>query len=401
MAPLRLRYLVSDTDRHGKVRWYVRTPGRKKVRIRAKLNEDGTASSSFMEAYWKAVRAEEEATSARPDRVIEGTFQHALNRYYASITFRGYDAATQRDKRSVLDRYAADGAGPLPLKAFRADDLRRSRDKRSATPAAADKLVKYLRVFFAWAIKERLVENNPAAGVEKINTQSEGHHTWTVEEVRQFEQRHPVGTMARLALALIMNTGGRRGDVYALGRQHETNGYLSFVQEKNRRHRPVRIEIPMRAELRAIIAATKTGDLTYVVSAHGRPYTKESFGNRFRDWCDEAGLKHCSAHGVRKAAATIFAENGATAPELCAIFGWSKLETAEIYIRKAQRKVMAGNAFARLDSISARTSVPLSKPGKRSGTKEGKSDERSMPKVGVGRPGRTRTCNQTVMSGRL
>ena len=35
------------------------------------------------------------------------------------------------------------------------------------------------------------------------------------------------------------------------------------------------------------------------------------FGNKFREWCDEAGLRHCSAHGLRKAAATRLAEHGA------------------------------------------------------------------------------------------
>jgi site-specific recombinase XerD len=53
------------------------------------------------------------------------------------------------------------------------------------------------------------------------------------------------------------------------------------------------------------------------------------------NWCDAAGLPHCSAHGLRKAAAVVLVENGATGPGLCAVFGWSKLEIAEIYIRAA------------------------------------------------------------------
>lgn len=398
MAPLKFRYLVSDTDRHGNVRWYVRAPGRKKVRIRATLNEDGTASNAFIEEYQAALRVDEQLPKI--SRVAEGTFQHALTLYYQSSIFTNYDEATQRDKRGVLNRYAR-SAGPISLKAFRKQDIEASRDKRKATPAAADKLVKYTRTFFGWCIEKKLIDANPAAGVAKINTASEGHHTWTVDEVRQYEDRHPIGTQARLALALLLHTGGRRGDVYALGRQHVTDGYICFTQEKGRRHKIVRIEIPLRAELRSIIKATETGDLAFIVSAKGGPYTKESFGNRFREWCNEASLPHCSAHGLRKAAATILAESGASAPELCAIFGWSKLETAQIYIDKAQRKLMAGNAFARLDRRAARKTVPLSGSKSTGGTKRGKTDEKSMPERGVGGPGRTRTCNQTVMSGRL
>ena len=40
------------------------------------------------------------------------------------------------------------------------------------------------------------------------------------------------------------------------------------------------------------------------------------------------------------------AESGVTAPELCAVFGWGKLETAEIYIREANAARMSTNAFA-------------------------------------------------------
>jgi site-specific recombinase XerD len=65
-----------------------------------------------------------------------------------------------------------------------------------------------------------------------------------------------------------------------------------------------------------------------------------------RDWCDAAGLHHCSPHGLRKASAVAIAESGVTAPELCAVFGWGKLETAEIYIREANAARMSTNAFA-------------------------------------------------------
>lgn len=48
-----------------------------------------------------------------------------------------------------------------------------------------------------------------------------------------------------------------------------------------------------------------------------------------------------AAHGLRKAAATRCAENGATASELMAMFGWTKLQEAERYTRAAERKSWA------------------------------------------------------------
>src|SRR5262249_15720397 len=50
-----------------------------------------------------------------------------------------------------------------------------------------------------------------------------------------------------------------------------------------------------------------------------------------------------------KAAATRAAENGATAHELMAIFGWRDIKEAEIYTREAQRKKLASMAGAKLE----------------------------------------------------
>jgi hypothetical protein len=60
--------------------------------------------------------------------------------------------------------------------------------------------------------------------------------------------------------------------------------------------------------------------MTYIVTEFGKPFTAAGFGNKFRDWCDEGGLEGCAAHGLRKAGATIAADNGATAHQLMAIY---------------------------------------------------------------------------------
>lgn len=69
-------------------------------------------------------------------------------------------------------------------------------------------------------------------------------------------------------------------------------------------------------ELQEIIDASSTGNLTFLVTKFGKPFTRNGFGNWFRRRCDEAGLRNCSAHGLRKAGAAIAAENGATESQL-------------------------------------------------------------------------------------
>ena len=93
-----------------------------------------------------------------------------------------------------------------------------------------------------------------------------------------------------------------------------------------------------------IIARSPTGDLTFLVTSYGKPFAVAGFGNWFRDRCDEAGLPQCSAHGLRKAGATIAAERGATTHQLMAIFDWTTPAQAEVYTRSANRKRLAESA---------------------------------------------------------
>jgi hypothetical protein len=72
-----------------------------------------------------------------------------------------------------------------------------------------------------------------------------------------------------------------------------------------------------------------------------------------RAWCDQAGLPQCTAHGLRKAGATIAAELGATTPQLMAIYDWSTPAQAEPYIRAANRKRMARDAVPLLTAFAS------------------------------------------------
>ena len=379
MIETRLKHCVFDPDQRGNPRYYVRKPGHKKIRIRATYEDaNGRVTPEFMKAYFEALAVMEGKAPAPPPTPREATFYWLVDQYYRSPEFRGFDDATQADKRSVLNRFCI-VAGNLPFAVFRTEDVIASRDKRSATPGAADKLVKYLRALFKWAVENKKAKFNPAVGVGKIN-ETKGWHTWTTAEVAQYRQRHEIGTKARLALEIMLNIGARRSDACRIGRQHENDGYLEFVAWKGRRREKTRKTIIARftPELKQALAATPLGDLTYLISDLGRPFTIAGFGNKMRDWCDEAGLPRCSSHGLRKASAVAMAESGATAPELCALFGWSKLETAEIYIREARKRVMVDNAFARLNEHRTRKSVSL--PGTVNGNETNRKNTRDKSK---------------------
>jgi integrase len=106
---------------------------------------------------------------------------------------------------------------------------------------------------------------------------------------------------------VLLYTGLRRGDAVRLGRQHVRSGIATLKTEKTGTEVPLPI-LPVLAET---LAAGPCGDLHYIVSADGKAFTKESFGNAFSKACKSAGVR-ASAHGVRKLAATRMANNGAS-----------------------------------------------------------------------------------------
>jgi integrase/recombinase XerD len=87
------------------------------------------------------------------------------------------------------------------------------RDERSNQPGAANTRLKALKALFAWACEEKpeIAPHNPTLGVRKIRYATDGHHSWTPEEIVQYRERHPLGSKARLALDLLLYTGGPPG----------------------------------------------------------------------------------------------------------------------------------------------------------------------------------------------
>lgn len=342
---LKLKYVVEDTDRHGNVRLYYRRFGQK-VRLRGPVG-----SPEFLQEYKDATNGVLKPKNKTPaaGQIKARSIRSLCVRYYKSAMFKELAPRTQKVRQAILDRFCQhkeDGDKPFALLLPR--HVRIRRDEMSDRPEAANGMVKALRQLYRFALRYDLHDANPAEKVEYLKGNPNGFHSWTLEEIARFEEVHPVGTQARLALALAIYTGQRRSDLVLFGRQHVRDGWLVFTQHKGRNRNPVRMEIPIIPALQRIIDQTPTGDLTFLVTAFNRPFTSNGFGNRFRKWCDEAGLKNCSVHGLRKAAAARLAELGCTEQEIMAITGHRTSKEVTRYTRAASQKTRAENALRRM-----------------------------------------------------
>jgi integrase len=231
--------------------------------------------------------------------------------------------------------------GDKPIAQMQPRHVRKLRDEKASTPSASQSRLKALHALFRWATEAELAAHDPTKGVEPLRSYSDGHHSWTLEEVSAFEDRHPIGSKARLAMALMLYTGCRRGDAVRLGPQHIRQGRLRYRQAKNENRNPVDIDIPVHQDLARIIDETSSGHLTFLATEYGKPFSVAGFGNKFREWCDQAGLHDCSAHGLRKATAARLAEGGATPHEIMSITGHKSLKEVERYANAGRKPHLA------------------------------------------------------------
>lgn len=350
---MRIKGLVFDPDRRGNPRYYFRRKGQKKIRI---LSAPGT------DAFREEVRCAElgipYAAVATPPKVKPhpgakpGSLKWLCLEYIRRCQdgwSKGYRDAIESLLSDICasSSLSASGTlnGDLTYANMQLKHVAQLRDERTATPNAANRRVKSISAMFGWAIGAGLATTNPAEKCPLLTVRSDGFHTWTPDEIAQFMERHPDGTKANLALRIFLFTGLRKSDVAILNRRHiyegEDGRRIRLTPNKTKKSSGVVVDLPLLAPLAEAIDALPLTQLTLLMTEQGKPYSANGLGNAMRDWCDQAKLNHCSAHGLRKAGAVIAAEAGATSQQLQAMFGWTTSNQADHYTRAASRKKLA------------------------------------------------------------
>jgi integrase len=344
-------YLLKETTRHGKTVWYVRRGDGPRIRVHGEFGTD-----EFNASYDAAISGERSIAKPQPPR--SGSLQWLYDRYRESGKWFELSEATRRQRENILGGVMKT-AGAEPFARVTRKSVEAGKDRRRETPAQARNFLDAMRGLFGWAVEAGHVTVDPTYGVKNPKRRkTEGFKAWTEEDVAAYKRRWPLGTKEYVWLAVLLYTRVRRGDAVTLGRQHIKNGAITFITEKGRDKRRIEVTRRIEPELQEAIDAGPCGDLAFICGDRGSPLTKESFGNVFKDACVEAGILDKSAHGLRKLAATFWAERGATVHELMAMFGWLTVQMAELYTRAAERKRLSLNAHTRLAGTPAEHHIP-------------------------------------------
>ncbi len=331
------KYVSEFEDRHGKIRVRFRRKGRVDYYFK-----NVAWSAAFMEEYEACMRGDA-APAIQPgmDRTKPGTFNALIATYYGSPEFKGLRATSQATFRGIIERFR-EKHGEKRVAAMERKHIKAIIGAMHETPAAANNLLDRLKVLMTLALDIGMRKDDPTLKMRGFKYKSDGFHTWTEKEIEQFEVRHPIGSKARLALALMLYTGQRRSDAVTMGWQHIQGSKIAVKQLKT----DARLLIPIHPTLREVMSATPRENMTFLVTSGGKPFTASGFGNKFREWCDEAKLPGCAAHGLRKAAARRLAETGCGNQLIKSITGHTTDKEVARYTKDAEQSQMAEQAMS-------------------------------------------------------
>jgi integrase/recombinase XerD len=307
-------------------------------------------------------------------RTKAGTLDAAIAAYRKSDAFtKGLAEASQDMRRPILDNFAnkvgKDGRryGEHNIATLRSRHLQAMLE--GMTHHAKKNWRKTIRHLMLFTVASGMRSDDPTQGmlIER-GRKSMGHVTWLEPQVEQYRQHHALGTMARLALELLLNIAARRYDAHEIGPQHMIISNKDGVKKLCwRPHKTLRttgkmLKIRVIPAFQAALDAMPKSEkgvavpLAFILNEYGRPFASAgAFGNRFADWCTQAGLKpvicddgkirNYRAHGLRKAALRAGAHAGCTLHELMALSGHTSAKQLQEYLEEVEQEFMADNAM--------------------------------------------------------
>jgi integrase len=293
-----------------------------------------------------------------------GSFDALTVSYYRSPEFAGLRESTKQTYRRIIERFR-EAHGKRMIRDLRREHIKALVGSMADKPQAANRLLSLLKIMLGHALDIGWISANPAQGLKGFSKKTKGFHTWTEAEIAAYEARHPEGSQARLALALLLYTAQRRSDVVAMGWDKIKGKHIVVKQVKT----DAELDLFMLPALTEAIRPLPRDKPTFLTTAFGKPFTPAGFGNWFRERCNEAGLENCSAHGLRKAAARRMAEGGMSGDIIKAVTGHTDLKQVSVYTAAANQAALAEKGLKAIAGKKKRTNSvqPVEKVGQTKG----------------------------------
>src|SRR5262245_14254129 len=228
MAKIKLQYVKSYINRHGKVDHYFRRAGQKLVRLPGLPDSD-----EFMLAYNTALGTLVTQVKTEPGsvRTRPATVAALIARFIASGAFQIARGSTQTQYMRILNMLR-DQFGDLAIGKLERAHIKLMLEAKATVPTVARTMLRILRLLIVDAIDSGFRKEDPSIGLKVKLPKSDGFPTWEDDEIERFEAAYALGTRERLALALLLNFAARCSDVVQVGPGNVRGDALTYVQKK-------------------------------------------------------------------------------------------------------------------------------------------------------------------------
>ncbi len=280
-----------------------------------------------------------------PEGKTAGSVSAAIAAYYGSSEFKSLAKTTQSTYRNTLERFRKE-YGALPLAGMRTQDV--NRILAGMSPGAAVHLRKRLNQLFEFASAIGLTTGNPVKDAKRIRKRTVGYRTWSEADIAAYRAYWDDQTPQRIAMEILLYTGLRRADAVRVGWKHVVDDRIEIVASKT----GVNLSIPIHEELWRFIKDRPRTDPTFIITAYGQSRSEKAFTGFITDAARDAGIEgQASPHGLRKAACRRLADAGASAHEIMAITGHTKIEEILTYTKAAEQKRLSQAAMVKMASV--------------------------------------------------
>ncbi len=320
---------------------------------------------------WTATAARKEAERMRGD-VNRGddpmaerqeardalTVNQVLDKYEASARFARKAENTQAIDKGRLTRHVRPLLGNRLVQDLRVNDVekafadiaagktskkvktkKRGLARVTGGEGTARKAIRLLAAALTWAMREELIDSNPAAGAEvgsdgrrDLTLDADGYAALfkTLDAMEADKSIH--GDVAD-AIRVIALTGARRGEIVGLQRQYVdvNRGVIVLPPTRHKTGKSTGDDriIVLPKEAREIVQRQPEGDVLF-------DFDTSVISKTWRDVRAKAKLPPgIGLHGLRHSVASHLAMGGATAAEIMAAMGHRQMSTSQKYIHWA------------------------------------------------------------------